>query len=272
MTAGGHGYRPVRMGRLESQWTTVHGLSMHARVSIGSVPPDAPRVVLVHGVGISSRYMVPTAVRLAPDYRVFAPDLPGFGKSVKPPHVLNVRELADALRAWMDLNDVHEAVLIGNSLGCQIISDLAVRYPQYVLRAVLQGPTVDPQGRTWRQQLVRWLRDSQREPPSQAVIMLRDYRAAGLRRVIRTFQYTLDDRIEERLPRMRNPTLVVRGTRDPIIPQRWAEEATRLLPNGKLVVIPGATHTINYAAPLEFVRVLRPFIDGACSHLPEAGA
>ncbi len=120
--------------------------------------------------------------------------------------------------------------------------------------------------------MVRWLRDSSREPPSQSLIMLRDYRAAGLHRVRRTFQYTLEDRIEEKLPLVLNPTLVVRGSRDPIIPQRWAEEATRLLPHGRLVVIPGATHTINYAAPLEFVRVLRPFIDEAQPHTREAVA
>lgn len=272
MTAIPQGYRPVRIGRLESRWTNVHGVRMHARVSAEPVPSGAPPVVLVHGVGISSRYLVPTAARLAAYYPVFAPDLPGFGKSDKPPYVLNVRELADALRAWMEVSGLYEAVLIGNSLGCQIIVDLAARYPAYVSRAVLQGPTVDPHARTWRQQLVRWLRDSLREPPSQFFIMMRDYRAAGLRRVRRTFQYSLEDRIEDKLPRVLNPTLVVRGSRDPIIPQRWAEEATRLLPHGRLIVIPGATHTINYAAPLEFVRVLRPFIDEARAYEREAGA
>jgi len=38
-------------------------------------------VVLVHGLGTSSLYIVPTAVRLAQDFRVYAPDLPGFGHS-----------------------------------------------------------------------------------------------------------------------------------------------------------------------------------------------
>ncbi len=56
---------------------------MHARVPTRQIPtPHTDPVVLVHGLGVSSRYMLPTLALLAPRYRVFAPDLPGFGHSV----------------------------------------------------------------------------------------------------------------------------------------------------------------------------------------------
>src|SRR5262249_30277802 len=87
---------------LASLWLPVNGLRTHARVPTERVPANRPTVVLVHGLGLSNRYMVPLAQALAPFYRVFAPDLPGFGKSDPPDHVLNVPELADALSAWMD--------------------------------------------------------------------------------------------------------------------------------------------------------------------------
>lgn len=81
-------------------------------------------------------------------------------------------------------------------------------------------------------------------------------------RLIRTFRYALNDRIEEKLPRMNVPTLVVRGSLDTIVPQLWAEEATRLLPGGRLVVLPGAPHTVVYNAAPELVRVALPFLGG----------
>jgi 2-hydroxy-6-oxonona-2,4-dienedioate hydrolase len=249
-------------GRLESRWITVDGLPVHARISADPAPSGLPAVVLVHGIGVSSRYMVPLAERLAAHYRIYVPDLPGFGRSGKPPHVLNLTELADALAGWMRAAGLERAALLGNSFGCQIIAELALRHPQRVERAVLQGPTVDPKARTALQQIARWQLDSPREPPSQALIIMRDYRDCGIRRLIRTFQYSLQDRIEEKLPRMHVPTLVVRGGRDPIVPQRWAEEATRLLPRGRLIVIPGAAHTVNYNSPLELARVVRPFLSG----------
>jgi pimeloyl-ACP methyl ester carboxylesterase len=91
-------------------------------------------------------------------------------------------------------------------------------------------------------------------------LLLHDYWEAGLQRFRDSFRMALKDRIEDKLPRVQAPTLVVRGSRDPIVPQRWAERVTELLPRGRLAVIPGGTHTLNFAAPLELVRVVEPFL------------
>ncbi len=238
----------------------VDGLRMHARVSVDRA--GNPAVVLVHGLVVSSRYMIPTAQKLAPYHEVYVPDLPGFGRSEKPPSVLDVAGLSDSLAAWMEAVGLGSAVLVGNSVGCQVIADLALRHPERVERAVLQGPTMDPEARTALRQAARLALDGTREPPSLLPIMLLDYLSAGLRRSFSTFQHALEDRMEEKLPHLRVPTLVVRGDRDPIVPQRWAERAARLLPEGKgrLVVVPGAAHTMNYAAPSELARVVRAFV------------
>jgi pimeloyl-ACP methyl ester carboxylesterase len=66
------------MNEFSSSWTQVNGRRMHARVG-GRV--GAPAVVLLHGLGVSSRYMLPLARELAPHFRVYAVDLPGFGRS-----------------------------------------------------------------------------------------------------------------------------------------------------------------------------------------------
>jgi len=93
-------------------------------------------------------------------------------------------------------------------------------------------------------------------------VLLRDLRDLGPRRAIAMIQIGLQDQIEVKLPRIVAPTLVVRGTHDAIVPQRWAEEATRLLPRGRLAVIPGAPHTVVYDAPQELARVVLPFLSG----------
>jgi len=175
--------------------------------------------------------------------------------------VLDIPELADSLDAWMQAIGLESAVLIGNSMGCQVIAHLAVRHPERVERAVLQGLTMDPQGRTVLRQLGRFLTNSTRESLSMAPIMMLDYLAAGFGRAWRTFRYALRDHIEDNLPHLGVPTLVVRGSRDPIVPKRWAKEASRLLPHGRLVDVPDAAHTANFDAPLEFVRVIRAFLN-----------
>ena len=82
----------------------MNGLPIHALAAVGPVPSSgrgAPPVVPVHGLGLSCRYMVPLARHPAGDFRVFAPDLPGFGDSGRPREVLDVPGLADAPAAWV---------------------------------------------------------------------------------------------------------------------------------------------------------------------------
>jgi 2-hydroxy-6-oxonona-2,4-dienedioate hydrolase len=247
--------------KLETVWARVRGLQVHARTSGGPAQEVRTAVVLVHGLVVSSRYMIPIAERLAPYYRVFAPDLPGFGRSERPLQALDVAGLADALSDWMGEVGLERAALVGNSMGCQVIADLAVRHPGRVERAVLQGPTMDPLGRSVPRQVGRFLLDVPREPLSLIPIELLDYLSVGTRRAWRTFRYALEDRIEKKLPNMRVPTLVVSGSRDPIVPQHWAKEVVDLLPMGRLCVIPGAAHAANYGWAAEFARVIQAFLD-----------
>jgi 2-hydroxy-6-oxonona-2,4-dienedioate hydrolase len=160
----------------------------------------------------------------------------------------------------MEAVGLSKAALVGNSLGCQIAFDLAVRRPELVQALVLAGPTVDPSARTASAQIVRWLRDWPGERSSLALAHLRAYAHAGFRRSLGTFRCTLADRIEEKLPRVQARTLVVRGGRDTIVPQSWAEEVTRLLPSGELVVIPEGPHCVNYSSPVPFSRVVASFL------------
>jgi pimeloyl-ACP methyl ester carboxylesterase len=84
----------------------------------GGADPRAGHVRALHAA---------TLRRLAPAFRVWAPDLPGFGDSDRPRRALDLAELADALAGWMDAVDLPRAALLGNSLGCQVIGHLANR-------------------------------------------------------------------------------------------------------------------------------------------------
>ncbi|MDQ4128052.1 MAG: alpha/beta hydrolase [Actinomycetota bacterium] len=244
-----------------SEWARVAGLWVHYRVAGEAAGDGSPAVVLVHGLIVSSRYMVPTLGRLARYYRVYAPDLPGFGKSESPPDALDVPGLSGALCAWMEAMGLEGAVLVANSMGCQVVANLAVCRPELVGRAVLQAPTMDPQGRSVSRQAARFLLDVTREPPSLIPVELRDLLSAGPWRGWRTLRHALEDHIEENLPRVMAPALVVRGSRDPICPQRWAEEVAQLLPRGRLAVLPGAAHAANFGAPARFAGLIQDFLE-----------
>jgi pimeloyl-ACP methyl ester carboxylesterase len=225
-----------------------------------------PHVVLLHGLVISSRYMEPLALALSHDFRVHAPDLPGFGESRTRRAALSIRELADALHLWLKASGIERASFVGNSFGCQILTDFAMRYPHAVDRLVLQGPTVDRRARHLLTQVLRDRRNGKLEQArSSAPIGRIDYAKAGLVRAFSTMRALIDDRVEDRLLHIEAPTLVVAGTRDPVAPVDWAREVAERLPHGALLAIDGGTHTLNYVYPHSFALAIRPFLRGASS-------
>jgi 2-hydroxy-6-oxonona-2,4-dienedioate hydrolase len=224
----------------ERRWTDIGGVRIH---DVGTVDRSRPTVVLVPGVGLSHRVMLPIAVLLAPHFAVRAPDPPGFGRSDNPRRPLGLPELADALAAWIDAAAIGRPALVGNSFGCQVIVELAARHPDPVTCAVLQGPTMDAAARSLGRQTWRWLRDTIQERPDPWA-RLRDYRDAGPRRVLATYRLALRDRVEDKLPRVTAPTLVVRGPDDPIVSQAWAQTVADLLPAAELIVTDSGAHTL----------------------------
>ncbi len=63
---------------------------------------------------------------------------------------------------------------------------------------------------------------------------MKDWRDAGLKVLLDTFHQCVRHRIEDVLPKITAPTLVVRGDRDAIVRHGWTQEATSLLRDGRL--------------------------------------
>lgn len=255
--------RLLRRGKireLESRWFRVGTLRIHARCCDAAGRGRVP-VVLVHGWGISGSYFVPTAERLAAGFTVYAPDLPGHGLSDTPPRPLDVAGLARALMDWMDAAGIERAALVGQSMGCQVAVDAAIRCPQRVERLVLIGPTPDPAARSVARQGLRFLLGGIHERPSLNLHLARDYLRMG-QRLVPEFRAMLTDPMERKLPQVKVPALLVRGEHDPMVSPRWFDTAARLLGGAPTAVIPGGGHAVQYSAPAQLTAAIQPFLGG----------
>ena len=260
--------RHVDVARFGDGELEIDGLRMHFKFTRGFADRQT-KLILVHGLGLSYRYMMPTAQALMDECAVFVPDLPGFGDSDKPEQTLGIEALADSLAAWIEkMRFAGHVALLGNSLGCQIISAALDRHPGIAHAAVLQGPTTPPDERHLLWQLVRWWQNLRHDPPDMKVISRDDYLKCGRLRVWRTFFLSLRDRMEDRLPRIRDPVLVVRGEKDPVCREAWAIEVAKRLPRGKLVQLPGVAHTLVFTAPQPLAEVTKPFLKSAFERQP----
>ncbi|PAZ17331.1 alpha/beta hydrolase [Streptomyces sp. SA15] len=241
------------------EFTAAAGTRVHAAV-LG--PAGAQEVVCVHGLGCSYRYWLPFARALAPDTRTVAVDLPGFGRTPGPPAALDVHQLSLALADWLRATGRGPVPLVANSTGCQVVVDLAAHAPELIGPVVLNGPTFDPHARSVWRQAGRLMRDARWERPGLGGALALSYADCGLPRAWRTFRHKLHDPVERKLRHLCTPAVVVRGTRDPIVPPEWAEKVVALLPRGRLAEVPGGGHTLNYSAPVELARITRALLEG----------
>lgn len=212
--------------------------------------------VLLHGLGIASRMVAPLATRLARHGTVLAPDLPGFGaRSDEEP-----LSLPDQARVLADRFGDQRVTLVGCSLGAQLAIRVAASVGRSLRALVLASPTVDRHRRSWWSQLSRWPLEAAVQPPLLRRIQFEDHRAAGYRRLLRTFGAALADRPEDLLDRIEVPTLVLRGTRDPLVGDRWAGEVAAGIPKGHLVVLE-ARHPMTFTEPGLCASALLAFLD-----------
>lgn len=243
-----------------STWSQVDGVRMHARGTFAGAFARAP-LVLVHGLGVSSRYFGPLIEALADrGTPVLAPDLPGTGKSGDPTHPLDLDELASTLVRWLDARGIHRTSFVANSMGCQVMAKVARWKPGRVDRLVLVGPTVDPKWRSVHGQIPRWLLESTREPLALFPTLVGDYLRFGLRRFVATARAALDGRLEEDARHVFARTLVVRGESDAFVSDAWARSLASSFVNGSMATLPRAAHAAHFVQPDELVRMMHRFL------------
>jgi pimeloyl-ACP methyl ester carboxylesterase len=245
---------------LSSVWREVGGVRMHAHVAVGA-GSDALPVVLVHGFGVSSSYLTPTAERLGTRFDVYAPDLPGHGRSDTPQRAYNIEALANALIAWMSALRIERAALVANSMGCQIAVAAALADPGRVDRLVLIGPTLDPIARNLVRLLARFVWAGIHEDLTLGVLIVRDYARMGAR-IAPELCAMLEYRMEDRLREVDVPTLLVRGEHDAIAPRAWLARASKLIgKHARWTEVKGAAHAVNYSAPDALVQRISRFLE-----------
>src|SRR2546425_7438444 len=95
-------------------------------------------VVFVHGLG-SSGYMEwrHTLESIAARHRVFAPDLPGYGRTDKPRARYTIPYFARFISRYMEDRGLRSAALVGTSLGGRIALEVALEQPRLVRKLVL---------------------------------------------------------------------------------------------------------------------------------------
>jgi pimeloyl-ACP methyl ester carboxylesterase len=145
-------------------------------------------------------------------------------------------------------------VLAGHSQSCQVVA--AAAGDPRVVAVVLLGPTTDPRLRSAAGLARRWLRTAVHEPLTAVPLVLAQWWRTGPRAMAALWRSASPDHLEGRLPEVRVPVVVVRGTRDSLCPHDWAARLASAAPRGRLVELPGAAHLLPQTRPVEVAALI----------------
>lgn len=255
---------------------------------------DSPPVLLVHGLGDEADTWRRVIRPLSKRFRVIAPDLPGFGRSLLPARRrLSPPFIADLLLELIEALGASSAIAVGSSLGASLAQLAALRGPGRFSRLILVDGGLLAKSKLHPAlllMLVPMLGErgyrSLRHAPEAAYASLSPYyaRLGGLPAEEREF---LRERVRERVEsdtqmrayfsffrgyfawmllnapawaararRTSIETLYVWGAEDHIIPLDAGQGAAVSHPGARLAVIPAAGHLPHQEAPDDFLRLL----------------
>jgi pimeloyl-ACP methyl ester carboxylesterase len=237
------------IGALRTRTLTVtgHSFRVTSRSANGS-PATSTAFVLIHGIGMSHRYLDRLADRLGGAGDTHSFDLPGFGGTAKPSRVLSVEDHAQLLAEALDRIGVSRAVLIGHSMGAQFVTELARIRPDLAVAVVLIAPVTDPARATAFEQARDLIRDCLGEPWTGNTLTAGAYLRCGPRWFFSTLPTMLHYRTDIALAQVQAPALVLRGENDPVSRRAWCQKLAQVAPLGEFVEVPGKRHLVQFSA------------------------
>lgn len=239
-------------------------------------PSDAPTMVFVHPNPMDSACWLFQMAHLSTWFRCVAVDLPGYGRSPSADDGITMRQIAAACWDAVDRVATGPAVLVGCSVGSNVVQHMYHLRPDATAAVVLSGTgyaevksfqrridayqeqgldyrydyTLQDLSPTFRETpLARWLAELFQERNATACLdtIVAMFRALGV-----TDPPWLAGELHA-------PVLILTGSEDSAHPRAFALRDR--LPDAELVTLEGAGHACNIEQPWEFDRQLLSFLE-----------
>ncbi|OQB95095.1 MAG: Tropinesterase [Spirochaetes bacterium ADurb.Bin110] len=253
---------------MEAGFVSIGTISMYYR-EMGRGSP----LVYVHGNTASSLWY--ELVMDVPGYRVFAPDMPNFGRSSPLLEEITIAHYAESVAGFMDAKGIKDAVIVGHSLGGCVAQMLALNRHD-LAKALILIDSGSPMGLVTpkdRHPLIELMRTNRAvlEQALRAVV-------PGLKDEA-FFQKLVDDAqqmatsawignaealshfdISSKCAEYQGRVLVIRGSLDALITDEMAKQTTEAFPNASLVTLEDIGHSVIVEDPMLFLKLLREFL------------
>jgi len=238
-------------------------------------------LVLVHGLGASAERWDQVIPLFADDFRVVVPDLIGFGYSDKPLVDYTPEFFSEFLEKFFDETEIKRPYIIGSSLGGQVSAEYVASHPENVEKLILVSPAgvmkqstpaldayimaalypneqsaknafemMEVSGKEVNEEIITGFVKRMQLPNAKLAFMST---VLGLKN---------SDLITTRLQTISTPTLVIWGSKDPVIPIIHADSFVSAIQDCGFFIMDGCGHTPYVQDPHTFTFKALEFLNG----------
>ena len=279
-------------------WRTIDWPAHLHQVEIDGIPVnyvdigegEREPIVFVHGLAGQWQNWLENLPRFAQERRVLAPDLPGHGLTPMPRDEITIPGYGRYVDALCEKLDLGKVDIVGNSMGGFVAAEVAIQFPERIDQLVLvsaAGIASADVAKTPIMTIGRVMRAiaSRTAARDRAIAARPRSRHHSLALVARypsrlkadlayegffkgsakpgfleALRANLNYDFRDRLPEIRQPTLIVWGENDSIIPVRDANEFERLIPDSRKVVMKATGHVPMAERPSTFNELVLEFL------------
>lgn len=225
-------------------------------------------MILIHGLGGTAENWAALLPLLSRDFLVYAPDLPGFGRTPLAPEGVNIATHILYLRRFLDALGYPRAILVGNSLGGWIAASFAAAYPERVehlfllnsaglRREQIHSPYAADRAAA-RRSIEHMMGRALPVPKFILDDMVRNSQLPAYKRFIE--EYDAREELDEKLAQISVPTTIIWGEQDRLLPLTCAYDLHEGIPGSELVLLARAGHVTQVQAPTQVARIIQSAI------------
>jgi len=259
----------VKLSKMEEKTVFINGLKINLKI-LGQGDP----VLILHGWGDSFNSWVRVQEILAEkEFKVFIPDLPGFGKSDTPKSAWGLGDYSDFIFNLSQELNLSRFFLVGHSFGGRIAIKFTNAYPEKVKLLILCDsagikPKPSPQTRLFyliakignalfsKKPLTRFKNGAR----NSFYIFLRNRDYVKANKIMReSMKKIIEENLLPEISQIRTKTLLIWGEKDKMVPLKYAYAFKENLPNSKLEILPKIGHSPHLEAPEKLSQIILNF-------------
>ncbi len=236
-------------------------------------------LLLLHGLGSSTRDWQPQIEAFKQDFRVIAVDIRGHGKSSKPPAPYSIQQFADDITGLMTALDIEAAHVIGWSMGGGIAFQMAVSNPERLRTLTIVNSSPEVVSRTPRQRLQIMMRFFivrllgmrkmgevlakrlfiKPEHENLRATFIERWAENDKRAYLASMQAMVNWSVMDKIQSIKVPTHII-GAEHDYTPVAYKQAYAASIPGAKVTIIPDTRHALPTENPEAFNKAVQDYL------------